>query len=527
MKSVNDNFFGINHVFGKDRDDIQLDVIFIHGLDGHAEKTWVNNDNEFWPSWFETEFESIAVWTIGYDATSTAWKSDNMPMNERGLNLLEKLNTTDNIGTRPLIFVVHSMGGLILKYILELSQNTKKYHNIANNTKSIVFLATPHTGSIGATFLKKLNIIYRPNYIVTELSKGSIDLNRLEDFFCNLVKEKDLKCFSFYETKEVRLPEKKFWFTDIKIPFIGTKGLKIVSKESSRGSFNQDLPIPLDKDHINICKLESKDDLVFKKIKEFISKILIENSNDNIISQISNTLEDPEKKRKSISRIFLIFNEDNISKTKYDVIGYIYDNDEFESDLIEFTFQDIHNKEEQEKFIEILHNNSELDNVPIHLILPPQLLLINFKQWKYKGTELIKIYHILFHNKNKFSKNLRRYDSMIRDWNEKFDKLKHSNISESLLSIANNKEAYDNRHKIGAYFTYQPEIFEEINRVVDLANIVIWKYPSESLTIYKQYLNEGITLDDLNQESRKWDHVALLWDDMKLLKELKELRGKI
>lgn len=521
------NYFGINKLFEGNDENCQLDVVFIHGLNGHAFETWKNTKEEIWLHWLFDEFDDISVWTIGYDATSTAWKSDAMPMSQRGLNLLEKLNTTDNIGTRPLIFVVHSMGGLILKYILELSQQNKKYHNIINNTKSIVFLATPHTGSIGATFLKGLNIIYRANYIVKELSKGNPELNRLENSFCSLVKEKDLKCFSFYETKEVRLPEKKFWFTDKKIPFINTKGLKIVSEESARGSFTQDPPIPLDKDHINICKIESKDDLIFKKVKEFISDILSKNENsskDEIITQISNSFEDTEEKKKSISRIFLIFTEDNITNDKYKVTGYIQDNDEYASNLIEFTFENIHNEEEQEKFLEILLKESELDNVPVHFILPASLFLINFKQWKYKGTELINIYHVLFHYKDRFSRKISKYNSMKENWDDKFSKLKNKRINESLLSISNKTKPFDNRDKLGAYFSYQPDVYDEIERIVDLANIVIWKYSREEVSNYEQWLASSITLGNINKESRKCNDLALLWDEMSLLENL---RGKI
>lgn len=263
-----------------------------------------------------------------------------------------------------------------------------------------------------------------------------------------------------------------------------------------------------------------------KYFKDLLEKvgISISSSHEEHFKSISNSLDDSKKKEMSISRIFLIFTEDNITNNKYKVTGYIYDNDEIESDFIEFTFENIHNEEEQKEFIKILHKESELDNVPIHFIIPPELFLINFKQWKYNGTELIKIYHVLFHNKERFSRKLKRYNQMIKEWDDKFDNLQHSYIYESLLSIPNNEVPYDSRYNIGAYFTYQPDKFEEINRIVNLANIGIWKYKSVDLTSYPQCLEGEIILCDLNKESRKWEHVALLWDDMSLLKEL---RGEI
>jgi len=265
--------------------------------------------------------------------------------------------------------------------------------------------------------------------------------------------------------------------------------------------------------------------LSVKHFKCLLEKLQIPiSSQEDHFKIISNSLDDIKEKEISISRIFLIFTADNITNNKYKVTGYIHDNNELESDFIEFTFENIHNEEEQKKFIKILHKESELDNVPIHFIIPPELFLVNFKQWKYNGTELIKIYHVLFHNKERFLRKLKRYNQMIKEWDDKFDNLKDSYIYESLLSISNNEVPYDSRNKIGAYFTYQPAKFEEINRIVNLANIGIWKYTSVDLNSYPQCLEGKIILCDLNKESRKWEHVALLWDDMSLLKEL---RGEI
>lgn len=517
------NNFGIINLFGKNND-CKLDVVFIHGLNGHAYDTWTNKDEEMWPKWLFEEFEDIAVWTIGYDATSSAWKKDTMSMSERGKNLIAELHANKNLGNKPLFFIVHSMGGLILKYILELSHQQLKYNYILNYTKGIGFLATPHNGSVGANILKALNIIYRANFVVKELSKGSNELNRLDDYFCNIATQNNFKCFTFYETQEVRVEAFTLFGKTIPLPLIRRKGIQIVTRDSAKGRFNNEDPIPLDKDHINICKLENKEDLVYQKIIEYISEIL--KKNNSSYEKILDSFENVEEKEKSTNRIFLIFNADNISNTAYNVVGYIEDNDAYESNFLEFTFEDIYNERQQEEFLRLLDGKSQLVNIPVHFIIPPALFLVNFKLWKYNGTELIKIYHILFHNKDKFSLNLRAHSNMIYDWNTKFDTLKYENAFESLLAINNTNDTFDYRkNKIGACFVYQPETHENINKIVKYANIGIWNYSTGDMINYKQWLDEKIVLCNLNQESRNCDHVALLWDDMSLLKDLKEIRG--
>ena len=521
------NNFGIINLFGKNND-CKLNVVFIHGLNKDAYNTWKNEYDEIWPLWLFDDFNNIAVWTIGYDATSSAWKKDTMSMSERGKNLIAEIHANENLGNKPLFFIVHSMGGLILKYILELSHQQHKYIDILNNTKGIVFLATPHNGSNGANILKDLNIIYRANFVVKELSKDNNELNRLEDSFRNLVTQNNLKCFTFYETQEVRKENVTFCGKEIPLPFIRKKGIKIVTRDSAKGTFNQENPIPLDKDHINICKLKSKDELVYKKIIEYISEILNENntSEEKSYKEILNSFKDTEEKKKSTNRVFLIFNADDISDKIYNVVGYIEDNNEYESDFLEFTFNDIHNESEQEEFLRLLYEKSQLINIPVHFIIPPELFLVNFKLWKYEGTELIKIYNVLFHNKNKFSMNSRGYSSLMNDWNTKFSTFKDKNISKSLLPINGIYDTFDCRiNKIGAYFTYQPEIHENIEKVVRFANIGIWNYSSGDIIKYKEWLNGTFNLSNIKKESRNYDHVALLWDDMSLLKDLKDMRG--
>ena len=265
--------------------------------------------------------------------------------------------------------------------------------------------------------------------------------------------------------------------------------------------------------------------LTVKHFKCLLEKLQIPiSSKKDHFKIILDSLDNIKKKEKSISRIFLIFTEDNITNNKYKVTGYIHDNDEFESNFLEFTFENIHNEEEQEEFLEILLKESELDNVPVHFILPASLFLINFKQCKYKGTELINIYHVLFHNKDRFSRKISKYNSMKENWDDKFSKLKDKSINESLLSIPNKTKAFDNRDKLGAYFSYQPDVYDEIERIVDLANIVIWKYSREKVSNYEQWLASSITLGNINKESRKCNDLALLWDEMSLLENL---RGKI
>ena len=107
----------------------------------------------FWPSWIGSDFANVGVWTLGYRADVSAWTSESMPLADRGTAILETL-ANEGIGERPVVFITHSMGGILAKQILRhaTSFGVKRWEAIARNTRGIAFLATPHAGADLAGF---------------------------------------------------------------------------------------------------------------------------------------------------------------------------------------------------------------------------------------------------------------------------------------------------------------------------------------------------------------------------------------
>jgi protein SERAC1 len=138
----------ILHVCG--RDGAILDVIFVHGLTGNPHDTWVAGPKkEYWPQWLCADFPGVAVYTIGYPASLfEKWAKKEMNLHERANNLLEHL-AAYGLGERPIVFVSHSLGGLLVKEILRTSKecSDEAWRLVAGNTRLAAFLATPHTGA--------------------------------------------------------------------------------------------------------------------------------------------------------------------------------------------------------------------------------------------------------------------------------------------------------------------------------------------------------------------------------------------
>lgn len=270
------NKLGIHAIAGTDNPDRRLDVLFLHGLGGDAFSTWRHDNEYFWPEVLGADFPDSAVWTIAYGAVASQWIEDVMPMEDRAENLLNHM-VLKGIGDRPFALITHSMGGLIAKYIITQAaqSNLPDYQKIAENCQGVVFLAVPHNGSGWSDLLGYAQVLVRGNKIVEQLSKDSSALRQLDKNFSQCCQRQKLVCHAFIETKEVRLNKKLFGI--IPIP----KGLKVVSESSASSSFLSKPPVPMDDDHLSICKLSDKEDQLYENIQLIIRDYLAQ-ANQNV-----------------------------------------------------------------------------------------------------------------------------------------------------------------------------------------------------------------------------------------------------
>ncbi|KAJ5731165.1 uncharacterized protein N7483_005673 [Penicillium malachiteum] len=141
--------------------DAIVDICFIHGLTGDRDKTWTAHGQSVpWPKILLPKKLNARILMYGYDAhvTRKSVASSNRLINH-AQNLLGDL-TADrglcNASSRPIIFVAHSLGGLVCKKTILLSQNAAEPHSRAlfNSVKGVVFMGTPHKGAWMADWAK-------------------------------------------------------------------------------------------------------------------------------------------------------------------------------------------------------------------------------------------------------------------------------------------------------------------------------------------------------------------------------------
>jgi uncharacterized protein YjbI with pentapeptide repeats len=255
----------------------QLDVLFVHGLGGDPIETWRSgtDENTSWPHWLSLEFGSqIGVWTLGYAAAPTKLRGlmaalfgsedpdagATMSLPRRAENALDRL-VGAGIGQRPVCFITHSLGGLLVKSILRRaadSVSAPERMQVVEQCRGVLFLATPHHGSRLADLASAFRF-YFPTVSTLDLKDNNDHLMDLYEWYRGYAPSHQILTRSFYENKETR---------GVVIVVPRSSADPGVTGETARG------PTPLDRDHLEISKPRTRNDLAYIGSTQLIRLIL-------------------------------------------------------------------------------------------------------------------------------------------------------------------------------------------------------------------------------------------------------------
>jgi len=236
------------------------DIVFVHGVEGDHDASWqlAGKRDTFWPRWLGEDFPQVGIWSFGYPVATTEFKGSTMGLNDRARNFLNVLlaNGMDEHEDRPLIFICHSFGGLVVKAMLETAEDSKDraVQRIRSRTRGVVLIATPNHGAQLADFIQYLARVL-VTVTVDDLKIGNPELLRLNRWYRSYATHNNVKTLVFCEKKR-------------------THGLNVVPETAADPGIPDVDPIPLDEDHISICKPLSKDETLYLLTKKFIEAIL-------------------------------------------------------------------------------------------------------------------------------------------------------------------------------------------------------------------------------------------------------------
>jgi predicted alpha/beta hydrolase family esterase len=256
LDKASKSLLGLQGISGCENSSRIGDVIFVHGLGGNAWTTWHPEeklgDDNFWLNWLWQNEPNIGIWSFGYEAEPSHWKGDAMPLFDQASNLLEWMKIK-GMGERSLIFITHSLGGLLVKKTLNTAQTFKK-HKLIEQITGIVFLATPRTGSHLANLLNNIGTLARTTVSIEDLKAHVPQLRELNEWYRETVYSLGICTQVYYETKS-------------------TQGILVVDPDSANPSIEGVKPIAVPANHITIAK-PYKTDLVYLSVERFIREYL-------------------------------------------------------------------------------------------------------------------------------------------------------------------------------------------------------------------------------------------------------------
>ncbi|XP_074641525.1 protein SERAC1-like [Tubulanus polymorphus] len=260
------------HPIHRSSEPVYADVVFVHGLLGGAFKTWRQQDPEegentteltspCWPKdWLAKDCPNIRIICVDYDTYLSEWapkcpfEVEKRSLQVRGKEILEKLHLA-GVGNRPIVWVGHSMGGLLIKQMLLESWNSDSHiQSMARKTLGVIFYSVPHKGSSLAAYSTQAKFLLNPSIEVKELCQDSQMLRQLHQDFTKLAFSLGFPVLSFGELEKMDLG-------------LNVKAV-VVPPESSDPGFGEYYRMKLN--HLTICKPKNLNSELYQITLDFI-----------------------------------------------------------------------------------------------------------------------------------------------------------------------------------------------------------------------------------------------------------------
>ncbi|CAN9235268.1 unnamed protein product [Alternaria alternata] len=255
---------GLNNVYEYKSGIVTVDIVAVHGLNGEPFKTWSDGDHFWLQDFLPKAIPSSRIFTFGY--TADVFSRNDMDILDCARSLLAGLDShrTDGVELRPLVFIGHSLGGIVIKAAL---LEAKERGNPAWNAVlegGIMFMAVPHGGADLAYFASsvgKIANLYSPTNtkMLNQLKSDSRDLWDLSRRFGNI--QKNLRLASVLEAGRTPLSE-------------GRRGsTKVVEDESARLNLGEDEYKIDGSDHRTVCKFSDASHPEYIKVQNSLKRL--------------------------------------------------------------------------------------------------------------------------------------------------------------------------------------------------------------------------------------------------------------
>jgi hypothetical protein len=200
------------------------------------------------------------VWSLSFDSSVTAWSGRSAgAIVDIACDLIERMRV-NGVGNRTLVFIAHSMGGLIVKQILRVAEYAPLHVNLIENLRGIIFFATPHFGSDLSSLARTLRWLLLPTVGLLDMVANDPHLIELNAWFRSFATRLRIRVLALIETQPVARSK---W-----LPFLS---VSVVPFAYANPALDSAEVWRVDgTDHISICKPISKTSEVYQRCVTFI-----------------------------------------------------------------------------------------------------------------------------------------------------------------------------------------------------------------------------------------------------------------
>ena len=257
----------------RDKSD-DTNIVFIHGINSNGETCWRHEEGAYWPDLLKQDTKQLSNQVISNAGIfvytyRTGPLHPDYQLGDVVTDLKERFKHNNLFQTKRLIFVVHSMGGIVTRRLLV--QRAKEFEG---TDIGLFLIASPSKGSYYASFLSPLTRLVRFSQAqILRVSRQNVWLNDLHTDFLDLRDKDQLRIFG----KEL-----------LEDTFIRWKTLgifpQVVQPFSGATYFSESYTI-LNTDHFSIAKPRDKEADQHRSLMTFIDEFFqkfseVENSGD-------------------------------------------------------------------------------------------------------------------------------------------------------------------------------------------------------------------------------------------------------
>ncbi|KAI8625173.1 hypothetical protein F5Y19DRAFT_467276 [Xylariaceae sp. FL1651] len=250
--------------------DVAVDLVFVHGLHEPGWKAWLEEASGI--LWMRDLFPyrkyraRLLLYEYDADRLMAPGGPDVTGIFDEAVSLINHLIANRELQQaerRPVIFICHEFGGLLVKRALTYSHSRKNFkvehiRSIYRSTIAILFMATPHQG------FRKDAILYasrsrhpEPSHFMLSLLEGSEALQEITDHFAPLMKY--FSIYNFWEQLQTTVGRHKFY---------------IVDRASASPSWNEVDQCGISATHAGIVKFSSSNSPGYKLVLAALDKYI-------------------------------------------------------------------------------------------------------------------------------------------------------------------------------------------------------------------------------------------------------------